>query len=188
MATATAVKAIQKETITMQKRTILGILSAATMLALALPAAAQSGSVPAADKDFMMKAAQGGQAEVALGALAQHRGKSAGVKEFGQKMVTDHSKANAALMRVAAKKNISLPDAPGPEDQATKARLSALSGGAFDKAYVSDMVEDHVKDIADFTKEATTGKDPATRAFAAKTLPMLKMHLRMARALHGAQR
>ena len=169
----------------MNGRTLLGFLSTASLFALAMPNFAQSAAIPAADKDFMIKAAQGGQGEVALGALAQHRGVSNGVKEFGQKMVTDHSKANAALMRVAAKKNVSLPDAPGPEEQATKARLSRLSGMTFDKAYASDMVEDHVKDIADFTKEANTGQDPAVRAFAAKTLPTLKMHLRMALALHS---
>ena len=172
----------------MKAKAIPGFLSAAGLLGLAVSGLAQSAAMPAADKDFMIKAAQGGQGEVALGALAQHHGRSSGVKQFGQKMVTDHSKANAALMRVAAKKGIALPDAPGPAEQATKARLSRLSGTAFDKAYASDMVEDHVKDIADFTKEATTGKDPAVKAFAAKTLPTLKMHLRMARALHSGKK
>jgi len=171
----------------MNGRITVNILSAGILLALMTPSLAQNGAVPAGDKQFMIKAAQGGQGEVALGALAQQQASSAGVKQFGQRMVTDHSKANAALMRVAAQEGVALPDAPGPEEQATKARLSHLSGPAFDKAYVSDMVEDHVKDIADFTKEASTGKDPATKAFAAKTLPTLKMHLRMARALRSGK-
>jgi len=163
--------------------------TAGAALALAVPTAAQQGmhgSVPAPDKEFMVKAAQGGMGEVALGALAQHHGSKAGVKRFGQRMVTDHSKANAELMRVAAEKGVTLPDAPGPEEQATKAKLSSLSGAAFDKAYVSDMVEDHKKDIADFTKEAMTGKDPAVKAFAAKTLPTLQMHLQMVMALNSS--
>ena len=144
-------------------------------------------AVPAADKMFMIKAAQGGLGEVALGQLAQTHGQSAGAKHFGQKMVTDHSKANAELKQVAAHKALMLPTSPGPEERATKARLSKLSGATFDKAYISDMVTDHEKDIADFQKEAATGKDPAVRAFAAKTLPTLQMHLKMVRALSSKE-
>ena len=160
-------------------------LTAGIVLALAGSALAQqpAAKTPPADQHFMVKAAQGGMGEVALGQLAQTHGSSAGVKQFGQKMVTDHSKANAQLMQVAAKQGVALPSAPGPEEQATKARLSKLSGAAFDRAYVSDMVEDHVQDVAEFQKEARTGKDPAVKAFAAKTLPTLKMHLQMARSL-----
>ena len=162
--------------------------AAGIALALAVPAAAQQGGhgpVPAADKQFMVKAAQGGLGEVALGQLAQSHAGSAGARRFGQQMVKDHTKANAQLKQVAAQQGVTLPAAPGPEEQATKARLAGLSGAAFDRAYISDMVEDHEKDVADFKKEAATGKDPAVKAFAAKTLPTLQMHLQMARALHS---
>ncbi len=165
------------------------LLAAGAAFALAGPAAAQQAThapVPATDKQFMVKAAQGGLGEVALGHLAQSRGSSVGAKRFGRQMVMDHTKANAVLMRVAASKGVTLPAAPGPEEQAVKARLSGLSGAAFDKAYISDMVEDHEQDVAEFTKEARTGKDPAVKAFAAKTLPTLRMHLQMARALNSA--
>jgi len=164
------------------------MLAAGTAFALAAPSVAQQGmhgSVPAADKEFMVKAAQGGLGEVVLGRLAQSHGSTAGAKRFGQQMVKDHSKANAELKQVAARQGVTLPAAPGPEEQAAKARLAGLSGTAFDKAYISDMVEDHEKDVADFKKEAATGKDPAVKAFAAKTLPTLQMHLQMARALNG---
>ena len=169
----------------MMKPNAKQLLTAGVALAFIGPAFAQQSAMKPspADKQFMTKAAQGGMGEVALGQLAQTHGSSAGVKQFGQRMVTDHSKANAKLMQVAAKQGVTLPAAPGPEEQATKARLSKLSGAAFDKAYVSDMVEDHVKDVADFTKEAKTGKDPAVKTFAATTLPTLKMHLQMARSL-----
>lgn len=165
-------------------------LAAGAALALAIPAAAQQGTpgaVPAADKTFMVKAAQGGMGEVVLGELAQAHARRAGVKQFGKRMVTDHSKANTELMQVAGKQGVTLPAAPGPEEQATKARLARLSGPAFDRAYISDMIEDHKKDIADFRKEAQSGKDPAVKAFAAKTLPTLQMHLQMVQALKSSR-
>lgn len=170
----------------MNEKMIKIALAAGAAAALMAPVFAQgmaAKAVPAADKQFMMKAAQGGMGEVALGQLAQAHG-SGGAKQFGMRMVKDHSKANAQLMQVAAKQSVSLPASPGPEEQATKTRLAKLSGAAFNKAYISDMVADHKKDIADFTKEAATGKDPAVKSFASKTLPTLKMHLKMAQALN----
>jgi putative membrane protein len=47
------------------------------------------------------------------------------------------------------------------------------------------MVSDHVKDIAAFKMEAKSGKDAEIKAWAAKTLPTLEEHLRMARQASG---
>jgi len=46
------------------------------------------------------------------------------------------------------------------------------------------MVKDHEEAVSLFDEEAKTGKDPELKAFAAKTLPTLKDHLKMAKALH----
>lgn len=67
-----------------------------------------------------------------------------------------------------------------PLSQATKDRLSKLSGDAFDKAYMADMVKDHKSDVAAFRNESKTGKDPQVRSFAADTLPTLEDHLKNA--------
>ena len=74
---------------------------------------AQSGKVSPADKLFMRKAARGGKAEVELGKLAQEKASSPEVKQFGQRMVTDHSKANEKLQSVASSKGVDLPKEPG---------------------------------------------------------------------------
>ena len=66
-------------------------------------------------------------------------------------------------------------------------KLSAMSGAEFDRAYMNMMVSDHNKDVAEFEKESTKGGDPDLKAFAAKTLPTLKEHQQMAKALHGTQ-
>jgi len=133
-----------------------------------------------ADQTFMIKAAQGGMAEVELGNLAKSNAQSDAVKQFGQRMVDDHTKANDELKSIAAQKNVTLPTSLDAKDQATKDKLSSLHGAAFDKAYMSDMVKDHRKDISEFQKEADNGKDPDVKAFAGKTLPILQEHLRLA--------
>ena len=136
-------------------------------------------SVSAADKTFVLKAAQGGMTEVEVGQLAADKGTSQAVKDFGSKMVTDHGAANAELKTLAASKSITLPDKLDTKHQAAVDKLKGLSGAAFDKAYVAAMVADHKKDDALFSKEASSGQDPDIKAFAAKTDQMVKMHLTM---------
>ena len=136
------------------------------------------------DSRWLTKAAQGGMAEVALGQLAQSNASSPDVKQFGERMVNDHSKANEELTRLASEKGITLPSGLDARSQATKDRLSKLKGAAFDRAYMADMVNDHRADVSEFQKEANSGQDADLKAFAAKTLPTLQEHLRMAESVH----
>jgi putative membrane protein len=135
--------------------------------------------VSAADKTFVMKAAQGGMTEVQLGQIASEKATDPDVKDFAAKMVTDHTKANDELKAIAASKNITLPDKLDSMHQAMVDKLNKLSGAAFDKAYVDAMVAGHKKTDALFSKEASSGTDPDIKAFAAKTDETVKMHLQM---------
>lgn len=138
------------------------------------------------DKTFATKAAQGGMAEVKLGQLAEEKASNPAVKQFGRRMVQDHSKANNELQSAASKENLPLPNEMDKSDQATYDRLSKLSGEAFDKAYARDMVRDHSKDVAEFQKEAKNGHNEAIKNFAAQTLPTLQSHLDEARHMEQA--
>jgi putative membrane protein len=138
------------------------------------------------DENFAKKAAEGGMAEVKLGQLAEEKGSSPAVKNFGRRMVQDHSKANNELKDVTSKENIPLPNEIDKSDQATYDRLSKLSGDAFDRAYARDMVKDHSKDVSEFQKEAKNGKDESIKNFAAQTLPTLQNHLDQARQMEQA--
>jgi putative membrane protein len=132
-----------------------------------------------ADHKFAMEAAMGGMMEVELGRLAAQKGASDEVRQFGQRMVDDHTKGNEDLMQVASGKGMTLPTALGPKMQAEMQKLSALSGEKFDKEYVKMMVKDHRKDVGEFEKEAAGGMDADIKSFAARTLPTLQEHLRM---------
>ena len=129
------------------------------------------------DTAFANKAAVGGMAEVALGKLAAGKTSDAKIKEFANMMVTDHGKANDELKGIAQTKKITLPATLDAEHQAKSDSLSKLSGKDFDKAYVAAMVEGHQKTLALMQGEAADGKDADLKAFAAKTAPVVKMHL-----------
>jgi putative membrane protein len=136
-------------------------------------------STQSGDQAFVHEAAMGGMAEVDLGQLAKEKATNEKVKAFAERMVTDHGKANDELKSLAASKQITLPTAIGPKHQATHDRLAKLSGSAFDHAYVRDMVTDHQKDVAAFMRESNSGRDSDVKAWATKTLPTLKDHLKM---------
>ena len=137
--------------------------------------------VASADEDFAMNAAKGGQMEVQLGRLATSKGKNAAVRSFGHRMVTDHTKAGNKLKAIAMKKGLTLPTEMDPDQKAEMDQLSKLSGAEFDRAYMNLMVSDHEKDVSEFETEANSGADPQLKAFAATTLPTLKIHLRLAK-------
>lgn len=137
------------------------------------------GTGMSADAKFAMAAAMGGMEEVEMGRLAAEKGASDEVRQFGQRMVDDHSKANQELMQIASSKGMTLPTALDPKHQADMQKISALSGEAFDKAYVKMMVKDHKKDVGEFQKESMRGADPEIKAFATSTLPTLQEHLQM---------
>jgi putative membrane protein len=137
------------------------------------------------DHKFVMEAAMGGLMEVELGRVAAQRGTSEAVKQFGQRMVDDHSKANEELMSLASSKGMTLPTTLDEKHQKDVTKLSGMSGAEFDRAYAKEMLSDHTKDVREFERQSTRGGDPDIRAFAAKTLPTLQEHLQMARALPG---
>jgi putative membrane protein len=138
------------------------------------------------DTIFAAKAAVGGMAEVALGKMAEAKGTDGQVKDFGKMMVTDHGKANAELMSIAKAKNLSLPSGLDAEHQAKSDSLSKLSGKDFDEAYVNAMVEGHQKTLALMQSEASNGKDADLKAFAAKTAPVVQMHLTAINKIKGS--
>lgn len=138
----------------------------------------------AADHKFVMFAAMGGMAEVEMGRLAAQKGASEDVRQFGQRMVDDHTKANEELMRIVSTKGMTPPMTLDAKHQAAMQKMAGLSGEKFDREYAKMMVSDHKKTVSEFQKEAGRGADPDLKAFAAAQLPALQEHLRMAQRLN----
>lgn len=137
------------------------------------------------DKTFVTEAGIGGLAEVQMGNLALNKASSADVKAFGQRMVTDHSKANAELAQLATAKGLALATELDGEHKSALEHLTSLSGAEFDKAYMQHMVQDHQKDVQAFQNSSTMATDADVKAFAAKTLPILQQHLQLAQQVAG---
>lgn len=149
---------------------------------------ASAAGLSKADATFVKKAASGGMAEVELGKLATQKASNPDVKQFGQKMVDDHSKANDQLKQVASEKHVTLPDGPSAKDKAMMTKLEGMSGDQFDRAYMENMVKDHKQDVAEFQKASKSSQDAQIKDFASQTLPTLQDHLKEAQRIAPMQK
>jgi len=143
-------------------------------------------SLPAEDRNFMMKAAQSDVAEIQGGQMAKEKAASDAVKKFADQMVTDHTKTSDQMKAMAQSRSVALPTTPSAKDQKDMKKMATITGTDFDRAYMASQVRAHRDAVALFEKEAKSGKDAELKSFAAATLPALQGHLKMATELAKA--
>jgi putative membrane protein len=134
----------------------------------------------AIDKIFVKKAMQGSIAEVQLGELTLQKSNNDQVKQFARKMIDDHTKLNEQMRPAAQQLGVEIPTEVSKKDKSLMSKMQALSGSAYDQAYIKEMVKDHKQDLSDFHMEALNGhvKDPATQGS-----KIISEHLQMAQQL-----
>ena len=170
---------------------IRAVSAVALAMACASIAPAQSTTAPAetainpspADMKFMKKAMQGGLAEVQLGQLASQKASADDVKQFGQKMVEDHTKLNDQMKGLAPQLGVTPPDGLSAKDQQLETRLQGLSGTQFDQAYLKAMVADHKQDVHEFKQEAATTQNPQLKDAVKQGQQVISGHLKMVEQL-----
>jgi putative membrane protein len=138
------------------------------------------------DKLFIRQAAIGGRAEVELGKLAQQKGNAQAVRNFGERMVSDHSKANDHLMRLGKAADPSIPKEPDPEHKRIRDELNQASGKDFDVAYMASQIQAHQKTVNLLLWEISFGQSADLTKYAADTLPTVMEHLEIAKQQHAA--
>ncbi|QDA59926.1 DUF4142 domain-containing protein [Hymenobacter jejuensis] len=154
---------------------------ASAMNSSTAPADMNANMAPMTDAEFMMKADEGGHNEIGLSKLALSKGVTGEAKTYADKMIADHTKAGAELKPIAQKKNVKLSGDMDAEHKTIRDNMTKLSGKEFEKAYMDQMVTDHVKTVALFQSEIKNGKDADAKAFASKTLPVIQQHTDMAK-------
>jgi putative membrane protein len=157
----------------------------ATILAVGLTAltfAATSG-----DESFYEKVGEAGLAEVQAGKMAEAKGSTAEVREFGALMVEHHGEANQKLAKLAQAKGMTLPAAPSESQTEAMKDLQAKEGARFDQAYLAEQVKAHEEAVQLLKGQIASGEDADAKAFASELLPTVESHLRMAYQLTGKE-
>jgi putative membrane protein len=161
-------------------------LSAALLLASAGVASAQEVALAqdTPEAKFLTDAVRGNLAEVKMGELAQQRGQSEAVREFGAMLVDDHSEGLKKTAELAKDMDIIPPAQPSAEQTQKHDAMARLSGAEFDREFAAEMVKGHQEEIAKYERQARSG-DSKVAKLAEDTLPTLKEHLAMAQRLQS---
>jgi putative membrane protein len=141
---------------------------------------AEPTAVNSGDRAFISKALEGGDTEVQLGQLAQQKSQSEDVKQFGQKMVSEHGQmADKWFKPVAQQLGVSVPNGPSKKEKKMIAQLQGLSGAEFDAQYIAMMVKDHQEDLKEFQEQAKVAQDPNVKQIAERGTTVISQHLQL---------
>ena len=152
------------------------VFTALAPLLLASVAVAQSGNTNDVDKMFLHKSAQGSLAEIQMGKLALSKSHNHDVRAFAQKMIHDHTKIMQNMRPLGMKMGLSSATTLTAEDQLEMRKLRSLSGDAFNREYVSDMVDDHQKDLMSFKQEADSTSNPFLKKTVEEAGQVIQQH------------
>ena len=145
-------------------------------------AGAAATTLSKADQKVVVDMAMANMAEVATGKMAVAKSQNPQVKAYAQKMIDEHTSAQADVAALAQAKGVTLPTDPDAAHKAMAAKLDKLSGDAFDKAYMKNAgVSDHTKMHNKLVKAASKAKDPDVKAAATKMMPVVEQHLQLAK-------
>ncbi len=150
---------------------------AAILLCLAPLQAASAQGEPSRRQEFARKMSMSNLFEMKAAALARQRAKGRAVLDFAERMLTDHTRAGKELAEAAEKDGVELSESPDKAGEEKLAALGALSGAAFDPAYLSSQVTAHEDALELLRNYAGEGEAGALKAFAEATYPTVRTHL-----------
>jgi len=165
---------------------------AGTLIAIAAPvatyaqdaktgAAATMSEISAAQ--YVEMAASSDMFEIESSKVAMEKGQRAGVKDFANHMVADHSATSKDLMAAAKADGIVVPKMLMPKHAAMVEELKATDAASFDAAYIRAQTMAHEEAVALHTAYSTSGKDAALQAVALKAVPIVTKHLEDVKAM-----
>ncbi len=160
-----------------------GAVLLAAVAALVVPAAAASAN--SQDDTWLVAAHQSNLAEIAAGKDAQANATRGAVKQLGRMLVTDHTKLDASVKKLAGKQGVDLPGQPTASQRAALAKVKQNSGAAYDAAWVRAQTTGHLQTKAITQKELANGGVSAVLAAARTATPVVQMHIDELRSIAG---
>lgn len=146
---------------------------------------ADESTLNSADRSFITLAAEANLAEIETAKTVQERSKDPAVKDFANRMITDHTQASQNLATLAKANGITLGSEPSANDRNQKDELQKLSSAKLGDAYLRDELQDHKQAISEFESEIEHGHNQNITDYAEQTLPTLEDHIRIAENVAG---
>jgi len=137
------------------------------------------------DRSFITSAAEANLAEIDIAKMVDQRSTDPAVKDFANRMVTDHTQASQKLASVAEMNGVKLPTEASATERGKKSELEKLSGAQLNDAYVRDELQGHKETISAFESEIEHGQNEEAKNYAEQTLPTLQDHIRIGEDIAG---
>ena len=161
-----------------------------TLLVLALGATSAWAAGPT-DAQIAAIVVTANQVDIDAGKLAKSKAHSTDVREFAQRMITDHSAVNKSATELVERLHVTPEPNPtseslqkGGDENLTK--LKTLSGAAFDKAYIDHEVAYHEAVISALDKTLIpSAQNAELKALLVKVRPAFVAHLDMAKQIQS---
>jgi putative membrane protein len=166
----------------MSRRFTIGLLMATSVWS-SMPVGGQAESIPELEESYLQKAVEADHAEVVLGQLALQKASNDQVKQYAARMIQDHQRASDETHKLTSVEGTPMPSQLSMPHQQIQEKLSHLSAQDFDKAYMSFMIQDHMRNVRQLQQHAQTLTDPRTEHSTAGTLRLLKDHLEQAKVV-----
>jgi putative membrane protein len=145
----------------------------------ATPGASAAAATKLSQKDqkFLAQIAAGGVQAVEDAKVAQREG-GPGVKGIASRIVNERGRSNQELLDLTKKKGLGLGTG--------KIKARNIPKSNFDQQFTHTLARDYEEDLRLLQTAASSADDKDIKAWAARTIPMVKAHLAMLREAKGS--
>jgi len=154
--------------------------------ATAAAVGAAASVAPVTTDGFVTNAAISDMYEIQAGQIAQKKGQSQGVKDFGKMMVTDHTALTNEMKPLITAAGKTAPTGLDDRRKGLIDNLNAASPADFDKTYLSQQEAAHNEALSLMKDYADKGDDAGLKAAAGKAVPKVQAHLDHVKQLQAA--
>jgi putative membrane protein len=135
------------------------------------------------DAQFVQSQIEDNTAQYQAGQLALQQSQNQDVRNFAEKMITDHTYAQDTLAPIAQSHHMQSTATLSEQHRAMLGQLAKLSGPAFDRAYVDDMIRAHALMVEELNAQLIHGQDQHINAWVQNTRPIVLQHSEIAQQL-----
>ena len=132
----------------------------------------------AADQKLMMEVAKGGMMQLTISQAAMDKLTMEDARMLAQSEVEEQTGVSNKLREIASAKGMDMPEVKDPATQTMMDKMTGMNGQDLDMYYVRESgVKGHQQLETTMKKVQSQAKDPALKALATATLPVIRMHM-----------
>lgn len=152
-----------------------------------IPPSAIAGRMAPVDEAYALFAASSSHAQIEGARLVLKSTKNAGVVEFAQRIVRDHTESLDRLRAVASARGLELPAAATGRHADLVTKLAGVAPAERDDAFIHRFgLDAHKEAVALTERHVKDGQDAQLKRYAEQTLQSLRDHMSAARKLAHA--